>query len=688
MMSKPQTFQGDLANLPPALLPLTEQDRWLVWRWELRTNTRGKQKWTKPPYQALAPSLHAKSDDPGTWSSHGAAVMVVKRGQAEGIGFALMGSGIGAVDLDHCVNGDSNIEPWAEQLHAEDGGAYKETTVSGGGLRFIGTAEGEDLQRKFTFNRKTGAGIELYRNTNRYITISGLERGTCPALPPLDGLIDTLFSRYGGKAKQSGGFDFNDASPQDTQSYDDLIRNGAPDGQRSEAFQSVVWHLAGRGWTVEAIVDELAQHPAGIGAKYADRLFEEVTRSYGKRRTRKRRTAGCDEGTAGAPWPQIFITPGELPRVTDEAEAALLGLKREIYQRGGQIVRPVLNRLAASDDRETQGWQLVAVTRPHLVEALTCAARFLKFDRRAKGWIPTDAPDKVAETYLARRGAWNLPPLTGVTGTPFLRTDGSICEAPGYDAASGLLYKPECEFPPVPSRPSKDDAQEALELIEGLARRLPVCRVSGPRCGSVSDFDDARSSHHADSAATRLHGAGGWHRQVEAGRYRRRARHRAHCASDRPGQHRRRTRKAPRRQASYRRRGDLDRQLRAPATERLPVPGVDAEDRFDPAARIQLQRRNTDGLDHILYRQQSGHCRRPYPAHLAVLARRQMRTPGTAGIRRGRGRRRQGPARRARHSGADGAEGLAPVRRRGRQAARLVRDMVASNPRRPAVARP
>jgi hypothetical protein len=133
-----------------------------------------------------------------------------------------MGSGIGAVDLDHCVNGDSNIEPWAEQLHAEAGGAYKETTVSGGGLRFIGTAEGEDLQRKFTFDRKTGAGIELYRNTNRYITISGLERGTCPALPPLDGLIDTLFSRYGGKAKQSGGFNFNDASPQDTQSYDDL----------------------------------------------------------------------------------------------------------------------------------------------------------------------------------------------------------------------------------------------------------------------------------------------------------------------------------------------------------------------------------------------------------------------------------------------------------------------------------
>jgi putative DNA primase/helicase len=141
-------------------------------------------------------------------------------------------------------------------------------------------------------------------------------------------------------------------------------------------------------------------------------------------------------------------------------------LKHEIYQRGGRIVRPVLNRLAASDDRETQGWQLIAVTRPYLVETLTRAAQFQKPDRRTNGFVPTDAPDKVAETYLARHGTWNLPLLTGVTAAPFLRPDGSVCEVRGYDAVTGLLYKPECEFPPVPSEPSKDDAQKALTLIE------------------------------------------------------------------------------------------------------------------------------------------------------------------------------------------------------------------------------
>jgi hypothetical protein len=106
MMSKPQTFQGDLANLPPALRPLTEQNRWVVWRWELRPNTKGKPTWTKPPYRAFHPRLHARCNDPNTWSNHGAAVAAVMRGEADGIGLSLMDSGLGAIDLDNCVNGD------------------------------------------------------------------------------------------------------------------------------------------------------------------------------------------------------------------------------------------------------------------------------------------------------------------------------------------------------------------------------------------------------------------------------------------------------------------------------------------------------------------------------------------------------------------------------------------------------
>jgi hypothetical protein len=473
MTEKPRTHNADLAHLPPALVPLTEEQRWVVWPWELRTTKSGKAKWTKPPRQARDPKHNARSNDPTTWGSYSDAVAAVEAGKADGIGYMLKDSNIGAIDLDHCVDKESTkLESWAEQLTNEANGAYQEITVSGGGLRIIGTVTGPETHRKFTFNRTTGAGIELYRNTARYITISGAEiGGPCTKLPPLDAFIDTLFVRHNGQA--AGGLDFNDAHPQTSLDYDDLIQKGAPEGERSELFQAVVWHLAGKGWSAEQITDELARHPNGIGTKYADRLHAEVSRSYEKWRSYKR---GAVTGTTAPndPWPQIYIRNGELPRVVNEAEEALLLLGREVYQRGGLIVRPVLSKLKAADERETFGWRLIPVTRPWLVESLTCAARFLKYNGRSNNWVAVDAPDRVADTYLNRHGTWKLPILTRITNSPFLRGDGSVCERPGYDPASGMLYKPDGRsFPPVSQRPSKPDATVALQTIGRLIERFP-----------------------------------------------------------------------------------------------------------------------------------------------------------------------------------------------------------------------
>src|SRR5262249_36275386 len=198
--------------------------------------------------------------------------------------------------------------------------------------------------------------------------------------------------------------------------------------------------------------------------------------SFSKWQKRRRAGAvGTAAGTASTPWPQIQVKPGELPRVVNEAENALLSLGREIYQRGGMVVRPVLNKsLKASDDRETESWQLIPVTRPYLVETLCCAAQFLRYDKRAQKFVPADAPEKVAETYLNRQGRWKLPLLAGVVNTPFLRADGSICETAGYDPESRLLFKPEDQvFPPMPQYPSRADAEVALALLRKLIETFP-----------------------------------------------------------------------------------------------------------------------------------------------------------------------------------------------------------------------
>jgi primase-polymerase (primpol)-like protein len=122
-----------------------------------------------PIANGILPTTRAR-----TWACYADAVAAVKAGVADGIGYMLKDSNIGAIDLDHCVDRETaKLIPWAEQLTTRRS-RRQEITVSGGGLRIIGTVSGPETHRKFTFDRKTGAGIELYRNTARYITISGI----------------------------------------------------------------------------------------------------------------------------------------------------------------------------------------------------------------------------------------------------------------------------------------------------------------------------------------------------------------------------------------------------------------------------------------------------------------------------------------------------------------------------------
>jgi hypothetical protein len=495
--SKPRIFSSDLSQLPIALQWLTTQSRWVVWRWVSRTRKTGKVEWTKPPYQPAAPNIPARSNDPSTWGTYEEALAVVAAGKTDGIGVMLLDGEVAAADLDHCRDpATGKLSGWAKRLcvEADQLGLYREITVSGYGLRFIGLSRQRAvLHRRFPFHRTNGEGLELYRNCARFITISGLQEGQCETMGEIDGYLDELLARFAGQpaASQSATLlDLNTASLQQMDYYHEILANGAAEGERSERFAELVWHLAGAGMSIEEIADELARHPNGIGAKYAKRLLAEVTRCFNKWKTHRLTgvtgmAAGAARAATGSPgvavatravmnWPQIKVIPSELPRIVNEAEDALILLGQEFYQRGGMLVRPVTGTIV-NNEGKTQGWQLIPVARPYLVETLCCAAQFVRMDGRTKtkGWKPIDAPDKVASALLSRRGKWKLPILNGIVQAPFIRIDGSLCETPGYDPASKLLFKAEDLFPPVPHQPSREEALQALTLLEGLIGTFP-----------------------------------------------------------------------------------------------------------------------------------------------------------------------------------------------------------------------
>lgn len=78
-------------------------------------------------------------------------------------------------------------------------------------------------------------------------------------------------------------------------------------------------------------------------------------------------------------------------------------------------------------------------------------------------------PAQVAKYALAVLDqAPNLRPLRGVTHTPMVRRDGSILDRPGYDRATGFLYLPTVDVPPVPDQPTAEQLAAATALLRGL----------------------------------------------------------------------------------------------------------------------------------------------------------------------------------------------------------------------------
>jgi putative DNA primase/helicase len=106
-------------------------------------------------------------------------------------------------------------------------------------------------------------------------------------------------------------------------------------------------------------------------------------------------------------------------------------------------------------------------------ESMARAAQWQKHVRREDEWISIDVPERVVEAYRGRVGDWRLPVLTAITGAPHLRRDGSLHDVPGYDAVTGLLYKPECAFDAIAARPTRDDALAALSMFDDLLRGFP-----------------------------------------------------------------------------------------------------------------------------------------------------------------------------------------------------------------------
>jgi hypothetical protein len=176
---------------------------------------------------------------------------------------------------------------------------------------------------------------------------------------------------------------------------------------------------------------------------------------------RRRRQAPMSP--TGTPRPEIEITP-EIADVADQTEAALLQSDCPLYQHSRRLVTIARGVRAPQGLTRPDGLPLISpMTVPRLAEEAARAARFFTYQEgeraycRPHGWI--------MQTLLARTER-AFPQLEAIVHAPTIRPDGTLLDAEGYDASTGLYGDfGGTRYPALPPHPSKDDASQALHVL-------------------------------------------------------------------------------------------------------------------------------------------------------------------------------------------------------------------------------
>jgi predicted Rdx family selenoprotein len=182
--------------------------------------------------------------------------------------------------------------------------------------------------------------------------------------------------------------------------------------------------------------------------------------------------AGVDQEKSG---PRIAVAKGAIAPMLDAAERALIDHCPDLYQRAGMLTRTarVAQELLEHGFKRPAGClTLLPVTADFLLWRMN---QVIQWEKKAPdGPRPADAPRALVGMLLDLAGHWRFPYLAGVVECPTLRRDGTVLIRQGYDPTSGLyLDSGGVEFDPIPDRPTRAQAERALDDLRDVLKDFP-----------------------------------------------------------------------------------------------------------------------------------------------------------------------------------------------------------------------
>jgi hypothetical protein len=503
--TKPPSAHIDDDSVEVIPLELRAAKCWIVWRWIWKPDLKNP-KWDKPPIDP-ATGVQVDATDKSNHLDFDEARQVARL-HGDGVGIALGSKadrfGVVGIDLDRCIDpSNGRIDPDALKIVREFQ-SYTEVTVSGTGLRVLiwGTKPGPRCR---TSKRP---GIEIYES-DRYFTVSGRHfEGTPTVLARRQDALDALYHEVFGAVTpphHAGNGQSNGSIPLVDDELIELARrakNGTKfsalldrgdvsdyagdDSAADLALCNLLAYWTGRDYhRIEALFNQSAlgqrdkwKNRPDYRQRTIDRAIDDCKEVYNPTPKRKQpKTAVPIPSANNQNLPEILVTCEEF-KVNDQAIAALC-IDQDLYQRNLKLVTIAWDEKArgTGDLRRAEGTPIIRpVLAARLREDLTRVAQWKKLkhirdDEYEK--VPIHPPEWSVAAILAREHWPNIRHLVGIVEAPTLRSDGSVIDQPGFDQATGLLYAPNGSFPPIPPRPTREDARNAAAMLLDLVSDFP-----------------------------------------------------------------------------------------------------------------------------------------------------------------------------------------------------------------------
>lgn len=252
-----------------------------------------------------------------------------------------------------------------------------------------------------------------------------------------------------------------------TTSEDFKMGDVISEGERNSTLASLAGGMRRRGMSQERIDDALREvNRHRCQPPIDDDEVLQISASICRYPPGPERAIGSFRQEPGMGLPQIVLDPKE-HAVADEMIIAL-SKDPDLFQRGNVLVRVLRESTKGQDvTRNGEGLRIVQVPRAHLRERMTKWATIMRVNRGGD-LVPAHPGGWLVQAVEAR-GIWpGIRDLVAVSDTPFMRPDGSICQAEGYDEKTHVLYQPSVTFPEVPAHATMDDARRALEHLQDI----------------------------------------------------------------------------------------------------------------------------------------------------------------------------------------------------------------------------